>query len=152
VVEREAEGAELRLVPAGAKAQDQPAATDLVDRGGLLGQHRRVVERRGGDQRTQQYARRDRGEAGEDRPCLPGSPGTVVARPPVEEVVAVPDGVEAQLLGPQRERTEVRPAGLPLDLGELDPDRQRPPAILGTREGGHTPITGPHQTDAAMIR
>src|SRR5450759_4935947 len=100
VVEREAEGAELRLVPTGAEAQYESAATDLVDRGGLLGQHCRVVERRGGDQWTQQHARRDRGEAGENRPCLPGSPGTIVARPPVDEVIAVPDGVEAQLLGP----------------------------------------------------
>ena len=34
--------------------------------------------------------------------------------------------VEAELLGAQRHRAQVGPAGLPLDLGELDADLQRP--------------------------
>src|SRR6185503_17926725 len=34
VIEREAERAELRVVPAGAETEDQAAATDLVDRRG----------------------------------------------------------------------------------------------------------------------
>ena len=54
-----------------------------------------------------------------------GPAGAVVAGPAVEEVVAGPDGIEAELLGAQRHRPQVRPAGLPLDLGELDADLER---------------------------
>ena len=70
-------------------------------------------------------ARGDRGEGGQQRPGLPRAAGAIVARPAVEEVVAGPDRVEAELLGAQRHRPQVRPAGLPLDLGELDTDLER---------------------------
>ena len=45
VVEGRAEGGELDRVPAGADAQHEPAAGDLVDGRGLLGEHERRVER-----------------------------------------------------------------------------------------------------------
>ena len=51
-----------------------------------------------------------------------GPRAAVVAGLPVQQVVAVPDRVEAELLGPERHRAEVGPARLPLDLGELDAD------------------------------
>ena len=76
MVVREAEGPELDLVPAGAQAEDQPAAADLVDGGGLLGEHRRVVERGRGDQRPELDPLGDRGQAGEltTPPTAPGRP------------------------------------------------------------------------------
>ena len=49
----EAEGAELRLVPAGAQAEDEAAAAQLIDRGGLLGEEGRVVEVRACDERAE---------------------------------------------------------------------------------------------------
>ena len=58
MVERDAERPELGLVPAGAEAEDQPAAADLVDRRGLLGEDGGVVERRAGDQRPELDAAR----------------------------------------------------------------------------------------------
>ena len=68
--------------------------------------------------------RRRRGEAGQHRPRLPGAAGAVVAGAAVEEVVAVPERVEAELLGPERHRAQIGPAGLPLHLGQLDTDLQ----------------------------
>ena len=92
MVERDAEGAELGLVPAGAQAEDQPAAADLVDRRGLLGEDSRVVERRAGDQRAELDAVGDRSDRGENRPGLP-RPTRGSVGPAIEEVLAEPDGV-----------------------------------------------------------
>ena len=71
VVERHAQGAELHVVPAGTETQDEPAAGDLVDRGRLLGEHERRVERGRRDERAEGDALRGLGEAGERRPRLP---------------------------------------------------------------------------------
>ena len=58
VVERVAVGAELGLVPARPEAQHEAAAAQLVDRRGLLGEQRRVVEVRAGDERPELDPRR----------------------------------------------------------------------------------------------
>ena len=50
---RKAVGGVVRLVPAGAKTQDQAAVADLVDRGGLLGEHGRRVEAGARDERPE---------------------------------------------------------------------------------------------------
>ena len=124
MVEREAERAELGLVPAGPEAEDEPAAADLVDRGRLLGQHRRVVEARARHERPELDPRRRGGEAGERRPRLPRA-----AR------LAGPASDTAGGRRPRSSRSrassiaraissELGPAHLALDLGELDADLQ----------------------------
>ena len=60
LVVREAKRPVLVLVPAGAEAEDQAPAADLVDRRGLGGQHRRVVEAGRRHQRADLDAARDR--------------------------------------------------------------------------------------------
>ena len=52
VIERIAERVELRLMPAAAQAEDQPATADLVELRGHLGHERRVAEWQGQDERA----------------------------------------------------------------------------------------------------
>jgi hypothetical protein len=73
MVEREAEGPELGLVPARAEPEDEASATDLVDRGGHLRQHRRAVEGGGGDEGAQADPGRRCRERRQHRPGLPGA-------------------------------------------------------------------------------
>ena len=80
VVEGVAEGAVLRLVPAGAEAQDQPAAADLVDRVGHLRQQRRVAEAGADDERADLDPLGDGGQRGQQRPALPRAPRLRLAR------------------------------------------------------------------------
>jgi hypothetical protein len=65
VVERDAEGAELRLVPAGAEGHHEPAARQLVDRRRGTGEHARLVERRARDERPEGDALSGAGQPGE---------------------------------------------------------------------------------------
>src|SRR5262249_9672152 len=125
VVEREAERAELRLVPARAEPQDEATAGDLVDRRGLLREERRVVERRARDERPDRRLARRRRERGHERPGLPRATGRA-ALPAVEEMLADPDRVEAQVVDRAGEVDELRPADLSLDLGQLHPDAEWP--------------------------
>src|SRR4029079_11217188 len=97
MIEGDSERAELRLVPAGAQAQDQPATGDLVDRVGPLREDGRVVERRAGDKWAQLAPRRHRGQRSAPRPRLPRSPRGPVL-PAVEEMLAGPHGVVAEVL------------------------------------------------------
>ena len=90
VVEREAEGAELGLVPAGAEAEHEPAAAELVDRGGLLGEQRRVVEVRAGDERPELDPRGRRGDRRQR-----------ASRPPTARA---PDGPPSDRAGARRPR------------------------------------------------
>ena len=62
MVEGVAEGLELRLVPARAQTQCEPAAADLIDRVGHLRQKGRVAEGGAGNQWTQLDLIRCRGE------------------------------------------------------------------------------------------
>ena len=124
VVVRVAVGAELGLVPAGAEAEDEPAATHLVDRGGLLGEQGRVVEVRAGDQRPELDPRRRGGDRRQQRPRLPRAAGRPIL-PAIEEVLADPHGVEPEVLDRAGHVEELGPADLALDLGELDADLER---------------------------
>ena len=117
-------GAELGLVPAGAEAEDEAAAAQLVDRGGLLGEQGRVVEVRAGDERPELDPRRRGGDRGQQRPRLPRPAGGPVL-PAIEEVLADPHGVEPEVLDRAGHVEELGPADLALDLGELDADLER---------------------------
>ena len=121
MVEREAVGRVFRLVPAGAEAQDQPTAADLVEGGGLLGEHGGVVEAGRGDQRPDLHPFGDRGDRREGGPRLPWPPRRLVVTA-IQEMVADPDRVEPDLLGGARHLAQLRPARHPLDLGQLDAD------------------------------
>ncbi len=142
MVEREAECPELGLVPARTEAHDQPPARDLVHGRGHLGQHRRGVERGRRDERPEPDPRRGRGDRREQRPDLPRPSGRTV-RKSVEEMVADPDRVEAEFLGPAGHRNVLGPADLALNLRQLDAHPER---ASGTKRrdvhdgsGGHAP-------------
>ena len=79
------------------------------------------MERGAGDERAELDTLGDRRQRGEHRPDLP-RPALLAAVAAVEQVVAEPDRVEAHLLGGAGHRGVLRPAGLVLDLGELDAD------------------------------
>jgi hypothetical protein len=113
---RDAEGVELAPVPAGAEAEDEAPAADLVDRRRHLGDQPRRVKAGAGDQRPDRHARRGRGQRGHQRPRLP-RPAVLI-----EQVVADPDRVEPDLLGGARHVQVLGPAHDALDLRELDAD------------------------------
>jgi hypothetical protein len=122
--ERDAERAELGLVPAGADPEHEPAAAHLVDRRRHPGEHPRRVERGARHQRAEPDAFGRGREGREHRPRVPRTPfGTSVAA--VQQVVAEPDRVEADLLGRAGHRHQLRPTDVTLDLGELHADGQR---------------------------
>ena len=116
-VERDPERAELGLVPAGADAEDEATAGDLVDRRGHARDQPGRMERRRRDQRPQPHALGRRGERGERRPHVP-RPALRAAVAAVEHVVAEPDRVEPRRVGGARDR-DAAPASAP---------RARPPA------------------------
>ena len=124
MIERNPERPELRLVPAGAEAQDQPSARDLVDRVGALGEDGRVVERGAGDERPQLDPAGRGGDAREHRPGLPRTPRSPLP-PAVEEVLAEPERVVAEVLERPGHVEELGPADLALDLRQLDSDLER---------------------------
>ena len=70
VVGRVAERLVFRIVPAAPDAEDQPTAADVVERGGHLGQQRRVAECRAHDDRPELDAVGRLGDGAEDRPAL----------------------------------------------------------------------------------
>ena len=146
VVVRVAVGAELGLVPAGAEAEDEPAATQLVDRGGLLGEQGGVVEVRAGDERPELDPRRRGGDRGQERPRLPRAAGRPVL-PAIEEVLADPDGVEPEVLDRAGHVEELGPADLALDLGELDADLER----AGGRRRSSSKRSGPRRRRQADV-
>ncbi len=121
MVERQAEGAELLLVPARTEGRHEPAAAQLVDRRDLPRQDPGRVERRAGDERAERDPLGDAGQPGERRPAVPRATLRTPV-PAVEQVVADPDGIEAALLRSVGHRRELVAAHDPLHLGELDPD------------------------------
>jgi hypothetical protein len=125
VVERHAERAELGLVPAGPDAEHEPATRDLVDRVGLLGQDRRVVEAEAGDERPELDPARHGRDRGKARPGLP-RPSRRPVTPSVEQMLAEPDRVVAQVLDRADHVEDLGPAHLALDLRQLDTDLERP--------------------------
>ena len=113
-----AEGRVVGLVPARAQAQDQPAAADLVDRRGHLGQHRRRVEAGRSDERAELDLLGRLGQAGERGPDLPRADVAVGRRysrwsPTQSESRPMPSAVCAMSRS-SGQRTR------PLDLGQLD--------------------------------
>ena len=125
VVERVAEGAELGLVPAGPEAEDEPAAADLVDRRGLLGEQRRVVEARAGDERPELDPRSSTAAIAASSVHASHGPRGGPVRPAIEQVLADPDRVEPEVLDRPGHVEQLRPADLALDLGQLDADLER---------------------------
>src|SRR5439155_17300768 len=113
-IERETERPIFRLVPSGAETEDQPSTADLVDRVRHLREHRRVVEARAGHERSELDPGRGRGDRRQHRPDLPRAASPELRRP-VEEVVADPDGVEADVLGCPGDGQVFGPTDLTLD-------------------------------------
>ncbi len=150
VVVRVAEGAELRLVPARAQAEDEPPAADLVDRGGLLGQQRGVVEVRAGDQWPELDAGRRGRDRRQQRPCLPRPTGRPVG-PAVQQVLADPDRIEAEILDRADHVEQLGPADLALDFGELDADLEWPARGRGCHDRNVAGATGRPLTRNARI-
>ena len=99
----------LVLLPARAQPEHQPAAADVVDGGGLLGQYRRVAVGVAGDHGPEPDPGHGRGQPGQQRPALVGGqqfrvdPGWLMAVPLLKghEMVGHPDPVPAvRLRGP----------------------------------------------------
>ena len=110
-------------VPAGAQAEDQPAATHVVDRHGLLGEDRGMPERVARDENPEPDPLRGRGDGGQQGPGLVHRPvGRACGR---GQVVDQPGVVEAERLGllEAREGLVPRPSGLAQE--EPESDRQR---------------------------
>lgn len=116
MVEGEAKGPVLGLVPAGAQPQDQPPPADLVHGMGHLGQQGRVTEGIAGHQGAQLHPLRGSRQRRKHAPALPDA-GGLAGLEAVEQVVVDPDRIETQLLGQARQA---------LDLGE----GHRPPQGL----------------------
>ena len=93
---RESVGAVLALHPAGAEAELDPAAGDVVDGRGGVREQARQAERRGRDERPEAQRRRARGEARERRPgVVRDVPGLVRLR---DVVVGAEERVDPVLL------------------------------------------------------
>jgi hypothetical protein len=127
VVEGEAEALVLRLVPAGADAENEAAVTDLVDRRRLLGDHGRAVESETGDQGAELDPPRNGSQCAQSRPRLERTTWLpLLALVAVHQVIAEPDRVEPDIFGDPGHLGQLRPRVLVLDLGELHPNLQWP--------------------------
>ncbi len=107
VVERVVEGVELRLVPAAANAQHQPAVADLVQRHGHLGQQGGIAERQREHQRADLDAPRHAGHRGQDRPALVDAGRLLVLAE--DQVVGAPHRVQAARVGGLGHGPQLRP-------------------------------------------
>ncbi len=93
--EVDAEGGVLGLVPARSQPQLQPASGHVVDGDGLPGQEGGVTEGVGADQHADADAM---GSGGERRQQGPGLEVGTIRSAGLDEVIAQPDAVEAELL------------------------------------------------------
>ncbi len=112
----EAERARLVLLEAGAQAERQPTAGDRVQRGGGLGRHRGVVERRVEDDQARSRPAGQRRETRRQRPAVERDR---LARPLREDVLAGPDRLEAESLGRRGELDDPVPGAARLPALEL---------------------------------
>ena len=112
--ELEAVGLVLALVPAGAEAELDAPVRDVVDGSDVLGEHRRVAERRRRDEHAEAQAGRDRREPRHRRP---GSSEPRSSWPADREVVIrAEQRADAVLLAGLRERDPLRPGHVLLAL------------------------------------
>src|SRR6266508_5886102 len=121
MVERNAEGPELGLVPTGAEPEHQSPAADLLNRGRLSGQQPGRAEARARYEGPQPNPIGHGRERAEETPRVPRT-ALLAAIVPVEEVVAEPDRVEADVFGRTGHGGVLRPRHLTLDLGKLHPN------------------------------
>ena len=133
VIEREAEGRVLRLVPTGAEPKDQTTAADLVDGISHLGKVGRVAEAGAEDERPDFGAVCHCGEGGNQRPAFPRATLHIVV--PLDEVIGYPDRVETDRFGRLGHCAQVGPAGgcsvhLALGLGQEQADLEWTPGML----------------------
>src|SRR2546428_11142543 len=77
------------------------------------------MERGGGDEGPQSNPCRQHGKRGELRPRVP-RPALGAPAAAVEQVVPDPDRVESRVFDGPRDRGDLRPPDLTLDLGQLD--------------------------------
>src|SRR5215217_3433552 len=108
VVVGESEGRVLGFMPAGTETEDQPAAADLVDGVGHLGNQSRIAEAGAGYERTDLESPGRGGKCGQQRPGIPGAL-LVRLREAKEEVVRQPEGIEADFFRAPRHRRDVSP-------------------------------------------
>src|SRR6478735_4026643 len=106
MLEFEAEGVELRRMPAGAQTQHETPIAYLVERVRLPGDHARVAERRAHNERPELDALGRLGQRGHDRPVLPYATARSRFRL-MEQMVGRPDRIEAALVGDERESADL---------------------------------------------
>ena len=110
--EGEPVGLVLALVPTGAEPELHPAVRDVVGGDDRLGQHRRVAEGRGRDERPQAQRRRHGAERRERRPGVERAALGVIA-PELQVVVGAKERRDAVLLARTRQRDPLRPRTRP---------------------------------------
>jgi ATPase subunit of ABC transporter with duplicated ATPase domains len=113
MVERHPERLVLRLVPAGADAEDQAPVAHLVEGGGHLREDRRIAEGRARHQGADLHPVRGLGQRGQHGPALPDPRGRLTGAA-VHEVVGEPDAVEAVRLRLLRQLTDLVIGALPV--------------------------------------
>ena len=131
VVRRVAEGNVLRVVPATADTQDQPAAADVIEGRGHLGQEGRVAVLGGHDQDPELGPGRDRGRRGQHGPGLVDARRLAIEAE--QQVVVDPDRVEAGGLRCHGHVADLRPIGrrrLAVLLGDGQHDTEPDHGIL----------------------
>ncbi len=95
MVEGIAEGGVLRVMPAGADAQGQPATADLIGRRCHLGQQRRIAHPESQDQRAQVHPVGRSGERGQHAPRFVDAALRRI-REAEERVIDDPQPIDAQ--------------------------------------------------------
>src|SRR5262249_39112514 len=114
---RDAIGAVLVLVPAGAEPELDPPAAHLVDLGHGDGEWTRVPEGGRGEQRAEPDARGLPGQAGEGGPRF-GGPGLPADAAHAEKMVGAEEPIEAELFGGSCHGKELVVGRALLGLGE----------------------------------
>src|SRR5581483_6858480 len=99
--EGDAEHAVLRLVPAGAEPEVEPAAGERVHGRRPAGEHRGVIERQRADERAEADAPRVRGEPAQRRPAVERGASRLAEEP--GEVVRAKERLPAAVLRRARE-------------------------------------------------
>jgi len=137
----------LGVEPAASQAQLDPSARHLVDLSHRDGERAGQPERHGRDQRAEADGGGVTRQPGERDPCV-GRAGQRRAVTHAQVVVRPEEGVEARLLGDQRDRKEVVIAGALLGFGEdaeqhgAQPTTRRRHQFRPARACGMAPLAG----------